>query len=990
MQSSQSGVTQTFYDVGRGFNEQDSGRLPVRNNKMVLYRFPLPEAQCYGLRFDPLDRGNSVIVIRDVRIVDMSGRTVRDFSPADISARENISRFEVNGNEMNLSLGSADMDSQLRLNTGPMLLHASPARKLFHVCGTFLTYFLPLGGAGILWLVFGRRISRIAQPKFLTAATWAQTHPRRAVLLVATISVCVSCYPIIFLGRSFVSGNLCSMLYSGPPALPGYEDSETEDFKNSDIGAMMWQSLPYSFVEGRALARYAELPLWNRYNSCGVTLLGQGQSMFGDPLHLLVLSAGETAWAWDLKFLVAKILFCCALGLAVLASTKHLPAALLLSFSSAFIGFFSYRFDHPAFFSMCYAPWTLLCWIELSQAPTARRAVPWIAALLLASWTELTSGTVKEAYMLLLSMHLCGLIIFLKSSRIQTGRRKLFHLAFSGAAFLLLAAPVSLTFWGALNNSYTGNKGAANAWQIQPGMLIGLFDEIFYRAVNPGGHVFDPSANFFVLLGCIFALLIAKSLRRDPVFVGLGLSAILLLALVFGIIPPSLIEMVPMVNHVWHTDNTFSCALIIELIILAGFGVRGYFQQAGAKYRKPNFGQAAAVLFVLLSLYLGLTQAHQQPPNEFKPLGYPGSRDIFFYAYSFSLIIAFLALPWSSLAIIRKHKMAFTAVPIATLCLISLHWRHGFQIKTGVAQIDAEVVNPPVRANFHAPSAAVNFVRQQSGPEVFRTVGFGDVLFAGYNGMVALETISGPDALMNPYYHELLQSSGITLTWGWRAKVEKANFESLLPLYSLLNVRYFLDEAGSLDAQQLNLLPLASLDLTVYGNHTAWPRAFFTNQVQQYDRVSDFLQLVKLRPGQPIAAVQTSDLSSIAPRLSSFLIRRGPAQISAAREYKLTNNSTSFTINAPAAGVAVLTEAYVGGDFIARVNGIQCDYFRVNHAFRGVVIPSAGTYMISFSYWPKHFTASLIMFGAGLTLLIGWLLIVFRPALFKSRGAYAR
>ena len=33
-----------------------------------------------------------------------------------------------------------------------------------------------------------------------------------------------------------------------------------------------------------------ELPFWNRYNAAGVDLLAQGQSMFGDPLHLLVLA----------------------------------------------------------------------------------------------------------------------------------------------------------------------------------------------------------------------------------------------------------------------------------------------------------------------------------------------------------------------------------------------------------------------------------------------------------------------------------------------------------------------------------------------------------------------------------------------------------------------------------------------------------------------------------------------------------------------------
>ena len=68
--------------------------------------------------------------------------------------------------------------------------------------------------------------------------------------------------------------------------------------------------------------------------------------------------------------------------------------------------------------------------------------------------------------------------------------------------------------------------------------------------------------------------------------------------------------------------------------------------------------------------------------------------------------------------------------------------------------------------------------------------------------------------------------------------------------------------------------------------------------------------------------------------------------------------------------MAVLTEAYLTDDFIVRMNGIRGGYFRVNHAFCGVKIPAAGTYVISFSHWPKHFTISLW--------LAGWLLLVYR------------
>src|SRR5205807_9433905 len=134
--------------------------------------------------------------------------------------------------------------------------------------------------------------------------------------------------------------------------------------------------------------------------------------------------------------------------------------------------------------------------------------------------------------------------------------------------------------------------------------------------------------------------------------------------------------------------------------------------------------------------------------------------------------------------------------------------------------------------------------------------------------------------------------------------------------------------------------------------------------------------IVRAAPGQPLAAVQKGAVS--ATPAEAEIAPGGGGLVTPARNYRLTNNTTTFTVDAQAPGVAVLTEAYLADDFIARVNGVRNDYFRVNHAFRGVRIAAAGTYVISFSYWPKHFTISLWLAAAGALLLAGWLVFVYR------------
>jgi uncharacterized membrane protein YfhO len=96
-----------------------------------------------------------------------------------------------------------------------------------------------------------------------------------------------------------------------------------------------------------------------------------------------------------------------------------------------------------------------------------------------------------------------------------------------------------------------------------------------------------------------------------------------------------------------------------------------------------------------------------------------------------------------------------------------------------------------------------------------------------------------------------------------------------------------------------------------------------------------------------------------------------------ARDYLLTNNTTSFTIDAPGRGVVILTEAFLAGDFVARINGARAKYFRVNHAFRGIEVPGPGIYRISYSYWPRYFTSSLIMGGLGVLEFSVWLAVSF-------------
>src|SRR5437588_10892261 len=85
--------------------------------------------------------------------------------------------------------------------------------------------------------------------------------PARVCFFVSLASVTLSCYPVVFFGKSYVSPNIAGsyMLYPTIPTLPGYQNTRIENPQGSDLGAMLWQNLPYSFVESRALFKDRQL-----------------------------------------------------------------------------------------------------------------------------------------------------------------------------------------------------------------------------------------------------------------------------------------------------------------------------------------------------------------------------------------------------------------------------------------------------------------------------------------------------------------------------------------------------------------------------------------------------------------------------------------------------------------------------------------------------------------------------------------------------------
>lgn len=972
------GALKIYYDLGRGYNEADSAQAPASTAATTL-RLPLPSGAYRSLRLDPIEGPGRAVFDGPVRIV--SDRGVRRTLPLEtLKPLHQIASTERARDQLVVTAAADADDPQLVVNFSPALVLTPTWSERLHG-------WLPRAAAvfGLIVALMGA-LARAPRMRAWCGDRGAALlrHPLRAVASVAAVATIASSYPVVFLGKSFVSPNFgTTLLYEAYPSLPGYDSAVTASGNGSDVGALMWQHVPYAFIQRRALAG-GELPLWNRHTLTGAPLLGQGQSMFGDPLHLLVLLCDGAAWAWDLKFLIAKWLFATGLGLAVLAllpgpaDQGPLGPALMVSAAAPFIGFFVFRINHPAIFSLAWAPWVLLCWVHATQAVSWRPATRWLSGLVLANTALLSSGTVKEAYLLALQMNATGLCLMLATPAPWRARTARLGGALAAVVvFALLTAPTWGLFLQALPHAYTASSRAA-VDQIQPSLLLGAFDELFYRPLSKGDIVFNPSLNFLLLLGVLYFVATAPRQFADRARVALAGCALVALAFAFGLVPPTWIARVPFLGHVGHIDNVFSCGLLVLWSVLAGLGFHAALALLGSPEGRGDLALVLTLLAGLTAAWIGFGHAsHRMMYGPGTMLSVLPSGQVlpvspFIWGSLIALLLASLALGLAARSALVRGSLGPAALIVVVTCAVVLLWRHGLHAEgLGFSEY---LVQPPARARFHAKSEAIAYVGSRQQPEPRRLFGLHGNVTPGWNAVYGLEAIYGPDALQTAPLRELIDASPVAWNSSWRLYLASKDVGRARPFLDALNVGFYLDLPGNPPPADASLARVHAADLNVFESQTAWPRAFFIDRIEVYDKPAELVARLMAANGRPFAALHRDD-PVVRGQLAALRLKPAARTVVPATDYRLTENTTSFRIRAEQAGVVVLGEAWWPRTFRATVNGRRVPVLRVNHAFKGILLDRAGDYRVEFSCWPANLTLYLAL-SAVAAVILGTFLFV--------------
>ncbi len=955
---------QLYYDVGHGIRDEDSITQPIIGGRTAALRFVLPPGEYRHFRFDPLDRPGRASISEFV-LRSPSGHALQRVLLTGAAGNADVQVESVKKNSTRIVASGFDPIFEVPL-AHPMRLVATRADWL-----AANAYRMVLFWAGAFALL---GVAELSRPMGRKMAAWFQgwrtKRPRTALAAVALATAGVACHPLFF-GNSLLSPNFhIALLYPDAPAVPGVKSTRVADAHGGDVGAMFWQHMPYAVMQHDAIAA-GELPLWNRYGSCGITLLGQGQSMFSDPVHLLVIAADGAAWAFDAKFILLHALFCCGLGWTVWALRRDWTASAVTTVAAGFIGFFIFRINHPAIFSVCYAPWILWAWARYIDASDRRQTI--LAALWLfgANWMVATSGTVKEASMLAATLNLVGMAA-LVLGRNQRKFSKIAWLVPVGIAFALTTMPLWLTFVDALVRARTFSD-QPTAWRLPARLLAGLCDDLFYRELDSSRRIVCPSANLLIVAGTLWCLVRPSQWRRDPMTLWLIAAMFTAIGIAFDWFPTAWLLAVPGLRNVGSLHNTFSCVAIVFMTVLAGCGFSSARDTLQLPFRRlaVSVGLLAVAAVVLLWYYVG-----QNPPLWRTSPTLAGWLDqapehTYFYLAVGMMFGALITLHALARRWLRDRTITWPTPLLAGVALIPLFAQHGLQLPLGFR--NGYFLVPATRANLAATSPTLERLERETAQEPFRFASVGPVLMPDYSALHGLETFFGPDALMNHHFHDLIVASGVGTPTDWMYAVDPAKLASLRPMLDLLNVKFCVSPPHQVPADA-GYLPVSSADLDLYESPTAWPRAFFTDRIIPYRGIPEIAALARAHAGHPFAAVLESELHSV-PNFVRRGSNRDVGTSAAATGYRLTPNSTSFVVHASGPGVIVLQEAWLKGDFKVTIDGKPVTYFRTNHAFKGIAVKSSGDFHVSCTYWPRYFTLSLFASLAGFVLLAAILLV---------------
>ena len=728
-----------------------------------------------------------------------------------------------------------------------------------------------------------------------------------------------------------------------PPYNPNLNDIATEILPWTKAVRMAWK-------EG-------SLPLWNRWNGCGMPLAANSVSTAFSPLTLATVFwplVQALTLAGAIKILLAAAgtwLWVREIGASSRAAAFAAVAfALSFSFTPPWLYF-------PHSTPLCLWPWTLFL-IERCRDERGRgRTV--IALTLVFAFTAL-AGHPETAVICFLFAALWIALRWATSERTRPGRllsavALAASIAVALTAFLLVPSLFAIAGSGriaAVGRPYwepiLSLRPHGPQWRALPTAFFPhtLGNGVGSPMLPPSGGSFpETGLGYFGIVGWSAALLIVRpgSPRRRVEWV---LATLLLcgLGVAVGQWPvaeifaklPGIGFLFPIRFHSW--------------VALSGVGLAALELDRLAQdldSRSP-FALAAAGIPLALALAAGLVFLRFSAEH-----AAAGGRA--FQTRQLTVVLAVLAATVALTVAARKRSDILIA-GLAVLCAGELlcQWRF----------ISKPLYSP---ADLFPDTPLIRFLRRQPGP--FRVVGEGPVLFPNSNVFAGLEDIRTHDAVERHDYLAFLDA-----TCGYPYEYFKILRNLDAPALDFLNVRYVLTGPGGRAPGRRWRLVYEGPDGRVFENANALPRVFTPERVRLVRAPATVSE-----PAADANALFGSAFRDITAnrdwrRTAWVLAGRaeetpgGTAEIS---DYRGDTNTVAFSARVPENEAWLVLSLVQDGGWSARDEaGNAVAVLRANGPFLALKLP-AGDHRIRLRYRPPGFSAGLTISALAAAAAIG-------------------
>lgn len=667
--------------------------------------------------------------------------------------------------------------------------------------------------------------------------------------------------------------------------------------------------------------RAGELPLWNPYERGGYDFLADPQTGVLYPFNWLVwLGAavfGEGPWV---------VLFKALLHVAIGGLGTHLLLARLgLSQSASTFGGFAFVLsgrvakakDSAGLWSPVWLPWLVLTGLELVRRPSPRSGLAFGAATAMAFLAGYPPNFFRDLVGLA-PVLLVALVLVVRG--LPAARRR--HLARVGAAG---AVAVAVVLGLALPNIV-----ATLAWLPETVREQLSFAEVVFSTARPL-HLFDALAPGtwregapVHYLGAIALLLAVFAVRRDALRITYAACALLFFLLACGdgfALLPFLARHVPGFG-LWRIPAQYFFGFAFFVAVLAAHGFDDLVRAEPA--RRRALARRLALVFAPACLGLLVALAWSRAPT------------------STGLGALFVALGGACLGglLSARQRLRRAAAPAAIVVAL-------LELKVQARRIHDIALPPP------------DLARDAALARLDDRVGWRVADDEHYRWRVGARL----------GVRDIFGRNSTLVTRRWQAFAARAREHA--GLLAAANVRWYAGGHRSAvqrtAAGQSRWIPGQPVELL-----QAAPLAFWTDRVELVEREDDALErLAALPPGS--AAVlegtrlgpdEAAALADIRPEHAPV-----PAVVDA-----FARNRLALTIDAPAAGVLVVNEAW-GPGWTARVDGAPTPVLRANYLFRGLLV-GPGRHAVELEYGPPRLRAALAVYAVTALLVLGGLVLL--------------